>query len=147
MICCVNTIVGYNKWRVKRPSSRRNLRRSRATSHPRAEAPENFRQCCRGKIRIEPVANQQFRNESVESDFGHVAADWRRFESGCWRDNQSGSEKDFAPQIARHLSFCKLMLLADFCEPFFPIAFMRERVGIRSPKFFHHFALRHKRTF
>ncbi len=147
MICGVNTIVGYNKRRVKRPSSRRNLRRSRATSHPRAEAPENFWQCCRGKIGVESVANQQFGNESVESDFGHVAADWRRFESGCWRDNQSGSEKNLARQIARHLSFYELVLLADFGEPFFPIAFMRERVGIRSPKFFHHFVLRHEWTF
>lgn len=41
----------------------------------------------------------------------------------------------------------ELVLLADFGESFFPIAFVRERVGIRSPKFFHHLALRHERTF
>jgi len=126
MICGVNTIVGYNKRRVKRPPSRRNLRRSRATSDPRAEAAGNFRQCCRGKIRVEPVANQQFGNKSVESDSGHVAADWRRFESGCWRDNQSGSQKDFARQIARsinapsvddfgicHFFWCCLLIFAN----------------------------------
>jgi hypothetical protein len=28
------------------------------------------------------------------------------------------------------LLFCELMLLADFGEPLFPIAFVRERVGI-----------------
>jgi hypothetical protein len=41
----------------------------------------------------------------------------------------------------------ELMLFADFGEPLFPIALVRERVRIRSPKFFYYFALWHEWTF
>src|ERR1022692_737977 len=44
-------------------------------------------------------------------------------------------------------SMLELNLLADFGEAFFPIAFVRQRVGVRAPEFFHHLALRHERTF
>ena len=43
-------------------------------------------------------------------------------------------------------SLVELSLLADFGEALFPIALVRERVGVRAPEFFHHFPLRHKRT-
>src|ERR1035438_9171947 len=45
------------------------------------------------------------------------------------------------------LSMIELRLLADFCQPLFPIAFVRERIGVRAPQFFHDLALRGARTF
>jgi len=41
----------------------------------------------------------------------------------------------------------ELQLLADFRQTFLPIAFVRQRIGVRAPEFFHHFALRHERAF
>ena len=41
----------------------------------------------------------------------------------------------------------ELQLLAHFRQTLFPIAFVRQRIGIRAPKFFHHLALRHERAF
>src|ERR1019366_516402 len=41
----------------------------------------------------------------------------------------------------------KLNLLAHFGQAFFPVALVRQRVGVRAPKFFHHLAMRHERTF
>jgi len=38
----------------------------------------------------------------------------------------------------------ELQLLADFRQSFSPIAFVRQRVGVRALKFFHHLALRHE---
>jgi len=39
------------------------------------------------------------------------------------------------------------MLFADFGEAFFPITFVRERVGVGAPKFFDHFTLRYEWAF
>jgi hypothetical protein len=44
-------------------------------------------------------------------------------------------------------SVMKLRLLADFGQALFPIAFVRQRVGVRAPEFLDHFAMRHERAF
>ena len=44
-------------------------------------------------------------------------------------------------------SVIELRLLADLAKALFPLALVRQWISVRTPKFLHHLALRHERTF